>query len=299
MKFFLIILIFLSGCASTTLNTDSEVSRQQLLILPEFMANSMSVEAYKEALKIAEKNNKLNTDKNLLNRVRNISYKLIDKAIFFRDDANEWKWEINVEDNEEVNAYCMPGGKIMVFSGLVEKTNATDDELAAVIGHEIVHALREHGRERMSTALIQQVGIIGFAAYIANKGTRVSTDAAVQAVALGTTLFFALPNSREQEREADKMGIELMALAGYNPMAAVSLWRKMNELSEFSMPEFLSTHPSNENRIKDLTEHAKKINHLYEENKKEIKAFHPTDDISAQAQGGKGHKSDGSEAQLP
>ena len=299
MKFFLIILIFLSGCASTTLNTDSDVSMRQLLILPEFMANSMSVEAYKEALKIAEKNNKLNTDKNLLNRVRNISYKLIDKAIFFRDDANEWKWEINVEDNEEVNAYCMPGGKIMVFSGLVEKTNATDDELAAVIGHEIVHALREHGRERMSTALIQQVGIIGFAAYIANKGTRVSTDAAVQAVALGTTLFFALPNSREQEREADKMGIELMALAGYNPMAAVSLWRKMNELSEFSMPEFLSTHPSNENRIKDLTEHAKKINHLYEENKKEIKAFHPTDDISAQAQGGKGHRSDGSEAQLP
>ncbi len=299
MKFFLIILIFLSGCASTTLNTDSDVSRRQLLILPEFMANSMSVEAYKEALKIAEKNNKLNTDKNLLNRVRNISYKLIDKAIFFRDDANEWKWEINVEDNEEVNAYCMPGGKIMVFSGLVEKTNATDDELAAVIGHEIVHALREHGRERMSTALIQQVGIIGFAAYIANKGTRVSTDAAVQAVALGTTLFFALPNSREQEREADKMGLELMALAGYNPMAAVSLWRKMNELSEFNMPEFLSTHPSNENRIKDLTEHAKKINHLYEENKKEIKTFHPTDDISAQAQGGKGHRSDGSEAQLP
>ncbi|MAS00369.1 MAG: peptidase M48 [Nitrosomonadales bacterium] len=299
MKFFLIILIFISGCVSTTTNTDSNVSRQQLLILPEFMANSMAVEAYNEALNNADKNNKLNTDKDLLNRIRKISFKLIDKAIFFRDDAKEWKWEINVEDNEQVNAYCMPGGKIMVFSGLVEKTDATDDELAAVIGHEIVHALREHGRERMSTALIQQVGIIGFAAYIANKGTRVSTDAAVQAVALGTTLFFALPNSREQEREADKMGLELMAHAGYNPMAAVSLWRKMNELSEFKMPEFLSTHPSNENRIKDLTEHARKINHLYEENKKEIKAFHPTDDVSAQAQGGKGHISDGSEVQLP
>ena len=233
MKFFLIILIFISGCVSTTTNTDSNVSRQQLLILPEFMANSMAVEAYNEALNNADKNNKLNTDKDLLNRIRKISFKLIDKAIFFRDDAKEWKWEINVEDNEQVNAYCMPGGKIMVFSGLVEKTDATDDELAAVIGHEIVHALREHGRERMSTALIQQVGIIGFAAYIANKGTRVSTDAAVQAVALGTTLFFALPNSREQEREADKMGLELMAHAGYNPMAAVSLWRKMNELSEF------------------------------------------------------------------
>ena len=299
MKFFLIILIFLSGCASTTLESDSNVSRHQLLILPEFMANSMAVDAYKEAIRNAEKNNKLNTDEDLLNRVRKISYKLIDEAIVFRDDVKEWKWEINVEDSEEVNAYCMPGGKIMVFSGLVEKVNATDDELAAVIGHEIVHALREHGRERMSTALVQQVGIIGFAAYIANKGTRVSTDAAVQAVALGTTLFFALPNSREQEREADKMGLELMARAGYNPMAAVSLWRKMNELSEFNMPEFLSTHPSNENRIKDLTEHAKKINNLYKENKKEVKAFHPTDDVSAQAQGGKGHESDGSEVKLP
>ena len=299
MKFFLIILIFLSGCASTTLESDSNVSRHQLLILPKFIANSMAVDAYKEAIRNAEKNNKLNTDEDLLNRVRKISYKLIDEAIVFRDDVKEWKWEINVEDNEEVNAYCMPGGKIMVFSGLVEKVNATDDELAAVIGHEIVHALREHGRERMSTALVQQVGIIGFAAYIANKGTRVSTDAAVQAVALGTTLFFALPNSREQEREADKMGLELTARAGYNPMAAVSLWRKMNELSEFNMPEFLSTHPSNENRIKDLTEHAKKINNLYKENKKEVKAFHPTDDVSAQAQSGKGHESDGSEVKLP
>jgi predicted Zn-dependent protease len=117
----------------------------------------------------------------------------------------------------------------------------------------------------MSTALIQQVGIIGFAAYIAEKG--IYTNAAVQAVALGTTLFFALPNSREQEREADKIGLELTALAGYNPMAAVSLWRKMSELSEVDVPEFLSTHPSHENRINDLSEQAKKIKPLYEVNK--------------------------------
>ena len=229
------------------------------------MANSMAVDAYKEAIKNAEKNNKLNNDIEQLNRVRTISYKLIDEAPVFREDAIEWKWEINVEDSEEVNAYCMPGGKIMVYSGLIKKVNATDDELAAVIGHEISHALREHGRERMSTALLQQVGIIGFAAYIAEKG--IYTNAAVQAVALGTTLFFALPNSREQEREADKIGLELTARAGYQPMAAVSLWRKMSELSEIDMPEFLSTHPSNENRIKDLSEHAKKINFLYEANK--------------------------------
>ena len=225
----------------------------------------MAVDAYKEAIKNAEKNNKLNNNVEQLNRVKKITYKLIDEVSIFRGDAKDWKWEINVEDSEEVNAYCMPGGKIMVYSGLIKKVNATDDELAAVIGHEISHALREHGRERMSTALVQQVGIIGFAAYIAEKG--VYTDAAVQAVALGATLFFALPNSREQEREADKIGLELTARAGYNPMAAVSLWRKMSELSEVDIPEFLSTHPSHENRINDLSEQAKKIKPLYEANK--------------------------------
>ena len=225
----------------------------------------MAVDAYKEAIRNAEKNNKLNNDIKQLDRVKKISNRLIDEAPIFREDAKEWKWEINVEDSEEVNAYCMPGGKIMVYSGLIKKVSATDDELAAVIGHEISHALREHGRERMSTALLQQVGILGFAAYIAEKG--IYTNAAVQAVALGTTLFFALPNSREQEREADKIGLELTARAGYHPMAAVSLWRKMSELSEVDIPEFLSTHPSNENRIKDLSEHAKKINDLYEANK--------------------------------
>jgi predicted Zn-dependent protease len=265
MKILFLILIFLSGCASTTLNTESGVSRQQLLLLPKFIANIMGVDAYKEAIRNAEKNNKLNNNIEQLDRVRKISYKLIDEAPIFREDAKEWKWEVNVEDSEEVNAYCMPGGKIMVYSGLIKKVNATDDELAAVIGHEISHALREHGRERMSTALLQQVGIIGFASYIAEKG--IYTNAAVQAVALGTTLFFALPNSREQEREADKIGLELTARAGYHPMAAVSLWRKMSALSEVDMPEFLSTHPSNKNRIKDLSEHAKKINALYEANK--------------------------------
>ncbi|MDC0127074.1 M48 family metallopeptidase [Methylophilaceae bacterium] len=265
MRLLFVILILLSGCASTTLNTDSDVTRQQLLLLPNFIANSMAVDAYKEAIRNAEKNNKLNNNIEELERVTTISNKLIDEVSIFREDAKEWKWEINVEDSEEVNAYCMPGGKIMVYSGLIKKVNATDDELAAVIGHEISHALREHGRERMSTALVQQVGIIGFAAYIAEKG--IYTDAAIQAVALGTTLFFALPNSREQEREADKIGLELTARAGYNPMAAVSLWRKMSELSEIKMPEFLSTHPSNENRIKDLSEQAKKIKPLYEANK--------------------------------
>lgn len=268
MRILLICVLFLSGCASTTLKTDSEVTRSQFLLLPEYMAMGMAEDAYRQEINKAEENNKLNENAEEVKRIKDIAYKLIDQVFVFRDDVSDWNWEINVETSEEVNAYCMPGGKIMVYSGIIEKTHATDDEIAAILGHEIAHALREHGRERMSTAFVQQVGLIGFAAYISSQdGSRLSKETAIQAAALGATLFFALPNSREQEREADKLGLELAARAGYNPMAAVSLWRKMDALSNVDIPEFLSTHPSNENRIEDITQHAKVVNHLYLENK--------------------------------
>lgn len=264
MKSIIAIIILLSGCATTTKNSDSNVSRLQLLLLPTFMAQSMSEKAYKESLKIARDNKKLNVDEKLLSRIKSISYKVIEQTSVFRDDSINWNWEINLEESDEVNAYCMPGGKIMVYSGLVEKINATDDEIAAILGHEIAHALREHGRERMSTALVQQIGILGFAMYLSDTDSSgISKQGIMQGVALGTTLFFALPNSREQEREADRIGLELSARAGYNPMAAVSLWRKMSELSDTKIPEFLSTHPSNESRIEDLQKQAKEIKYLY------------------------------------
>ena len=267
---YIVILVFLlSGCASTTLKTDSEVDRNQFLLLPNYMALSMAEDAYRQEIKNAEDNNDLNVNEEQVLRVKKIAFRLIDQVHVFRDDASDWNWEVNVQKSEEVNAYCMPGGKIMVYSGIIEKTDATDEELAAMIGHEIAHALREHGRERMSTAFVQQVGLIGFAAYLSGKdGNRLSKEVALQAAALGATLFFALPNSREQEREADKIGLELAARAGYNPMAAVSLWRKMDALSDAKIPEFLCTHPSNENRIEDIAKDARKINYLYIENKK-------------------------------
>ena len=232
------------------------------------MAIGMAKEGYAEILDEANKDGLLNIDAQEVERVREISFNLIDRTYIFRDDAEDWNWEINVIDSELINAFCMPGGKIVVYSGLINKLDATNDELAAVIGHEIAHALREHGRERMSSALVQQVGILGFAIYLSNQeGSFLSKQAILQGVALGTTLFFALPNSREQEREADDMGIELMAVSGYNPIAAVSLWRKMDAQSESQPPEFLSTHPSNENRIEDLQVEAKKYEKLYKENK--------------------------------
>ena len=261
-----IISILLFGCTSTTKKSDSDVDRIQLMILPEFMAMDMSQNGYTEILDNAKKDGALNVDTILVERIRGVSYNLINQTYIFRDDTQDWNWEINVIESESINAFCMPGGKIVVYSGLVNKLDATDDELAAVIGHEIAHALREHGRERMSSALVQQVGILGFAIFLSNQdGSLLSKQAVLQGVALETTLFFALPNSREQEREADDMGLELTALAGYNPMAAVSLWRKMDAQSDSEPPEFLSTHPSNENRIEDLKIEAKKYKKLYKE----------------------------------
>ncbi|MEZ0316129.1 MAG: M48 family metallopeptidase, partial [Methylophilaceae bacterium] len=166
-----------------------------------------------------------------------------------------------------VNAYCMPGGKIMVYTGLINKLNATDDELGAVIGHEIAHALREHGRERMSIASVQQMGLTGLAVLASTSKSKNAAALGVQGAALGANLFFALPNNREQEREADRIGLELSARAGFNPNAAITLWQKMSAQGGDKPPEFLSTHPSNENRIADLRGLVPGVMPLYEQAK--------------------------------
>jgi predicted Zn-dependent protease len=248
-----------AGCATTTNSSVAGVSRSQFLLLPASTVDQMSVKAYTETLTSAKQKSTLNVDKVMYNRVNNISQRLIAQVGIFREDAVKWDWEVNVEKNDQLNAYCMPGGKIMVFSGLVEKLNATDDELAAVIGHEIAHALREHGRERMSQAYVQQFGLQALAAMVG--GTAGSM--AAQGAGLGSQLFFALPNGREQERESDRIGLELAARAGFNPNAAVTLWEKMSANSNGAPPEFLSTHPASENRIADLKALAPKVMPLY------------------------------------
>lgn len=250
----------LSGCATTTKDSVSGVKRSQFMLLPSSSVDKMSAQSYAQTLGEAKKKNTLNADPAMLARVRTISNRLIAQVGVFRPDATKWAWEVNVEKNDELNAYCMPGGKIMVLSGLVEKINATDDELAAVIGHEIAHALREHGRERMSQAYVQQFGLQALASFV----TGAAGSAAVQAAGTGSQLFFALPNGREQEREADKMGLELAARAGYNPDAAVTLWQKMSAGNKGAPPEFFSTHPASANRIKDLQALTPKVRPLYE-----------------------------------
>ena len=250
----------LAGCATTTQDSVSGVKRSQLLLMPAGTVDTMSAQAYTETLKEADQKKTLNVDKAMLQRVRGISNRLIAQVGVFRPDAAQWKWEVNVQKNDQVNAYCMPGGKIMVYSGLIEKISATDDELAAVIGHEIAHALREHGRERMSQAYVQQFGLQALAAF----ATGTAGGVAVQAAGAGSQLFFALPNGREQEREADRMGLELAARAGFNPDAAVTLWQKMSAQSKSAPPEFFSTHPASDNRIAELKALAPKVRPLYE-----------------------------------
>ena len=262
-----IVALQLSGCATTTNSGVSGVQRKQFLMLSEKQVENMSIQAYTQSLQEATKNKKLNTNAAEVQRVRNISNRLIAQTPVFRPDAKNWKWEVNVEESDQVNAYCMPGGKIMVYTGLIDKLKTTDDELAAVIGHEISHALREHGRERMSIAAVQQVGLVGLAALASASKSPNAAAAGVQAAALGSNLFFSLPNGREQEREADRMGLELAARAGYNPNAAVTLWQKMSAQAGETPPEFLSTHPSNENRIADLKGLIPSVMPLYEQAK--------------------------------
>jgi predicted Zn-dependent protease len=199
----------------------------------------------------------LNTDPQTYKRVQAIAQRLIPHVSVFRPDAAQWKWEINVQDSDDVNAYCMPGGKIMVYTGLIEKLQATDAELAAVIGHEIAHALREHSRERLSRAYAEQLALAGIA--FATGASQTTMELASQISAI----TFQLPHSREQESEADRMGLELMARAGYDPNAAITLWQKMARVAGSAPPEFLSTHPSSESRIRDLQATIPKVQALY------------------------------------
>jgi predicted Zn-dependent protease len=255
-------LLCLAAACTTVQTTDPGAvgiyRKQRMLVSNEDVATGAE-QAYAQELQKARQTGQLNTDPVLTARVRGISERLIAVTSVFRPDAPGWKWEINTLKTDDMNAYAMPGGKIMVYSGLVEKLKLTDGELAAVLGHEISHALREHTRERVSRAYAQQLALAGVA---------VVTGAGAGAMDLANqvaSVTFQLPHSREQEAEADVMGLELMARAGYNPHGAVSVWQKMMSAQQGGGPaEFLSTHPSASNRIAELQAHTPKVIPLYE-----------------------------------
>jgi predicted Zn-dependent protease len=234
------------------------VDRKQRMLVSNEQIEEAAAQAYQQELEKARQQGTLNRDERLLQRVRAISDRLVQNTRVFREDAVGWKWEVNLQDTKELNAYAMPGGKIMVYSGLVERLDLADEEIAAVIGHEIAHALREHSRERVSRAYAQQLALAGAAA-VAGVG-----EGALNLANMVATVTFQLPHSREQETEADGIGLELMARAGYNPTGAVNVWRKMEQVKEGGgPPEFLSTHPSGESRIRELEALLPRVMPLY------------------------------------
>lgn len=252
-------LITISGCKTvqTTESGAVGIERKQRMIVSEDQVQQSAAVAYKQELQKAAAQGALNTDQAMLKRVRAVASRLIAQTGVYRQDAAAWPWEVNIQRSKQINAYAMPGGKIMVYTGLIEILQLNDNELAAVIGHEIAHALREHGRERISRAYGQQIALGVGAALLGVDQNFVGLANAVADVT------FQLPHSREQETEADRMGLELMARAGYDPTAAIAVWQKMSNSSSGAPPEFLSTHPTNATRIKELEANLPKVIPLY------------------------------------
>jgi predicted Zn-dependent protease len=223
------------------------VDRQQKMAISAESIEQASNQQYAQLLAEERKKGTVNRNPAQLNRVRAITSRLIQQVPVFRPDAQRWNWEVNVLTSPEVNAWCMPGGKIAVYTGLIEKLQLTDDELAAVLGHEIAHALREHARERASEQAVAGLGIS-----ILSAVTGVG-DLGQQGMEYAYMGLRGLPNSRSHETEADRVGVELAARAGYDPRAAVTLWQKMGQVGGGPSIKFLSTHPSREDRLSDLT----------------------------------------------
>lgn len=250
----------LAACQSvqTTQGGAVGVDRQQRMAVSAQEIEQVSSKQYAEVLAEQRQKGLLNRNSAQVQRVRAISERLIQQTGVFRPDARRWNWEVNVLTAPDINAWCMPGGKIAVYTGLMEKLGLSDDELAAVIGHEIAHALREHARERASEQMIAG-GLIAVGSAILGAG-----QIAQQGAEFAYMGLLGLPNSRRHETEADRIGVELAARAGFNPRAAVSLWQKMGQASAGGPPKFLSTHPTQEDRLKDLTQYAERTMPLYE-----------------------------------
>ncbi len=246
------------AAAALTACATSPTGRTQLMLVSEDTAIAASRQAYVQSVGKLKSEGKLVTDPRLLARIERITERLVAQAVQMRPATASWQWSVAVIDEPEtVNAWCMAGGRMAIYTGLIRKLDPTDDELAQVMGHEIAHALANHTAERMSVAMASQLGVIavGVASQEPGRNMALASTAAQLAV--------QLPNSRTAETEADRIGIELAAKAGYDPRAAATLWQKMGAAGGRNPPQFLSTHPAPGNRQQALTALAPRMDPYY------------------------------------
>lgn len=242
------------------------------MVVSDEQAAAESSQSYAQLIGEAVKNQTLDEDPVQLSRVKSITDPLVREAIALRPSSGAWKWDVHILKSDEVNAWCMAGGKMAIYTGLLAKLNPTDDEIAAVMGHEISHALLSHQAEKLSRTRMQQVGVS--AGVLAGTLFGVNLSGLAPMANSVADVGLQLPNSREAETEADTVGLKLAAKAGYNPESAVSLWTKMLQVEGASVPEWLSTHPDIQSRLAHVKQEAQKLMPVYEEALKARQAAH-------------------------
>lgn len=254
-----IVAIVISGCASTTGDNVTGENRKQILFVSEDAVINSAIAFHNQERNNAKIRNKLIESGQEYLRLKAILDRMIPQVAVFRPSAASWKWELSLIESEEVNAYVLAGGKITFFTGIIKKLALSDDEIAAIMGHEIAHALREHTREKLSTAQITD-NIINVGTAMLGLGSLGS-----QAAQMAKNIGLDLPFSRVMESEADAYGLELSARSGYNPRGAVTFWEKMekNSPSE-SLGSIFSTHPSNTERRTELQKMVPLVQPFYE-----------------------------------
>ncbi len=244
---FIAVLFSLCNCSTVPLT-----GRKQLSLIPAPAMISLSEENYRQALSQA----KISSNSRETARLRQVGNRLIQAVDRYMKQEGlyqqiaGYKWEINLLESKEANAWCMEGGKIAFYSGIMPLC-PTDDAIAVVMSHEIAHAIARHGRERMSQLVVTQLGGVAIDQALREKPA-MTRQLAQTAYGAGATVGVLLPFSRAHEAEADEMGLHFMAMAGYNPEEAVRFWERMSQMGGTKMPAFLSTHPSHEDRIKQL-----------------------------------------------
>ena len=254
MRFRKTLLVAIVGLLVYACATVPVTGRRQLSLIPAGQINAMSFNQYAEFLKSA----KLSTDQQQTRMVRAVGEKIqraVEQYFAAKKMSSELKgyqWEFNLVEDSAVNAWCMPGGKVVVYTGILPVAK-DENGLAVVMGHEIAHAVANHGNERMSQGLLTQMGGLALAKALEEKPQQ-TQDLFLAAFGIGAQIGVLLPYSRLHESEADHLGLIFMAMAGYDPQGAVDFWTRMAAQSQGALPEFLSTHPSDETRIKKLRE---------------------------------------------